>query len=61
MNQTDMCVSAAATTSITEPEIQQITLTLTPEEAQILEQYCEQTGKSEMDMILELIQGLTLT
>jgi hypothetical protein len=61
MNQTDMCVSAAATTSITKPEFHQVTLTLTPEEAQILEQYCEQTGKSEMDMILELIQGLTLT
>lgn len=61
MNQTDMCVSATSTTSITKPEFQQVTLTLTPEEAQILEQYCEQTGKSETDMILELIQGLTLT
>ncbi|GAX37027.1 CopG family transcriptional regulator [Nodularia sp. NIES-3585] len=58
MNQTNVYTSPTATTSSKEPNIQQLTLTLTPEEAQILEQYCQQTGKSEMDMIRELIQGL---
>lgn len=61
MNQTDVYISPRSTTSSQKSTIKQVTLTLTPDEVQILEQYCEQTGKSEMDMIRELIQGLPVT
>jgi hypothetical protein len=61
MNQTDVYITSRSTTSSEKSPIQQFTITLTPDEVQILEQYCEQTGKSEMDMIRELIQGLPIT
>ncbi len=38
--------------------IEQIILDLTSDEAKKLENYCEQTGKAETDVIRELIRGL---
>ncbi|MBD2441084.1 CopG family transcriptional regulator [Nostoc sp. FACHB-110] len=39
-------------------QLTQVTLNLTSDEAQILKHYCEKTGKSEQDLIRELIQEL---
>ncbi|MEH1819310.1 CopG family transcriptional regulator [Nostoc sp.] len=38
--------------------LKRITLNLPSDEAQNLEKYCEQTGKSAIDVIRELIQAL---
>lgn len=38
--------------------LKEIIVDLTSDEAQKLEQYCEQTGKVETDVILQLIRGL---
>jgi len=38
--------------------LKEIIVDLTSDEAQKLEQYCEQTGKAQTDVILELIRGL---
>jgi hypothetical protein len=60
MNKTTS-VSPNATTSSQKSAFQRVTLNLTSDEAQILKQYCEQTGKSEQDLIRELIQELPVT
>ncbi|BAY14716.1 hypothetical protein NIES21_04740 [Anabaenopsis circularis NIES-21] len=39
----------------------QITVDLTPDEAQNLEKYCEQTGQAVTNVIEELIRGLSVT
>ncbi|MBE9006164.1 CopG family transcriptional regulator [Fortiea sp. LEGE XX443] len=41
--------------------VKQITLDLTPDEAQNLEKYCEQTGQAVTNVIEELIRGLPVT
>ena len=38
--------------------LKQIIVDLTSDEAKKLENYCEQTGKAETDVIRELIRGL---
>lgn len=54
-------ISPSPTTSNQKSSFQQVTLNLTSDEAQILKQYCEQTGKTEQDLIRELIQELPVT
>jgi hypothetical protein len=39
----------------------QVTLDLTPDEADQLEKYCSKTGKAATDVIRELIQNFPLT
>ena len=41
--------------------VKQIILELTPDEAQNLERYCEQTGQTVTNVIEELIRGLSAT
>lgn len=54
-------IPPSATTTNQRSAFQRVTLNLTSDEAQILKQYCEQTGKSEQDLIRELIQELPVT
>lgn len=41
--------------------VKQITVDLGSEEAKNLEKYCKQTGRAAMDVIRELIRGLSVT
>ncbi len=41
--------------------VQQIAIDLKSNEAESLEQYCEQTGKAAEDVIRELIRGLSVS
>lgn len=54
--------SALGFSSLTTPNqkqvVKQITVDLTPDEAQNLEKYCEQTGQGITNVIEELIRGL---
>ncbi len=58
MNNIDAIGSASFTFSSQELPLRQITLDLTPDEAQNLEDYCKQTGKAVTNVIEELIQKL---
>lgn len=58
MNNLDAIGSASFTLPIQELPHRQITLDLTPDEAQNLEDYCKQTGKAVTNVIEELIQKL---
>ncbi|MBE9206828.1 CopG family transcriptional regulator [Nostoc sp. LEGE 06077] len=49
------------TTSTKKQVVRQITIDLTPDEAQNLEKYCEQTGQAVSNVIEELIRGLSVT
>lgn len=54
-------IPPSATSSRPKSAFQQVTLNLTLDEAEILKQYCEQTGKSEQDLIRTLILELPVT
>ncbi|MCC5634953.1 CopG family transcriptional regulator [Nostoc sp. CHAB 5844] len=49
------------TTTSKKPVVKQITVDLTPDEAQNLEKYCEQTGQAVTNVIEELIRGLSMS
>ncbi len=58
MNKTAVLKFPRLTTSSKKRALKRITITLTSDEAQNLEKYCEQTGRLPLDVIRELIQAL---
>lgn len=61
MNNIDTIQSASFKFPSQESPFRQITLDLTPDEAQNLEDYCRQTGKAVTNVIEELIQKLPVS
>jgi signal transduction histidine kinase len=58
MNKTAALKFPRLATSSKKRALKRITLNLTSDEAEKLEKYCEQTGRSAIDVIRQLIQAL---
>lgn len=61
MDKTSVFGFSSFATSSEKSAVKQITIELTPDEAQNLEKYCEQTGKAVRNVIEELIRDLCVT
>jgi hypothetical protein len=60
MNEVSMRKISSSDSSSKQWVDEQITIDLALDEAQLLEQYCSQTGKATQDVIQELIQRLPM-